>query len=315
LLQAVEQTILPPNFGNRLYQTCFLRSQDVSEYDTNDDKIPMEGDDDYTRVAKLEAFFDALSNCTRRGAKNTLKVLMACCQQHPAPAADTSTSTSTDNGFANAKTKTLIEPLEFVNIGYRVALASAFLSSTEHSKDEHQDVGRFLPDKDASEHPGLVALSNSLVDLATKRKQRKERSSTPTTEKVQLVDEHDIQEWAEHVAPLFASCLATFMHTIFFPDRPNPPSRTSFEYPELSGFDSTFFPQGNSPLLFSFGCMSSSLSGEVSKRKCIPILHHPLCVFPSHACCSFTVCILRLRMVCRSIDYKMPCLDTVDRPC
>ena len=268
LLQVVESKILPPGFGNRLYQSCFLRSQDVPAYDKNDGKTtPMEEDDDYNRTAKLEAFFDGFSNCTRRGTKNTLKVLMACCKQHPAPA-DDETSNMENGGFAystNGTKKTLIDPLEFVNIGYRVALASAFLKNTEESEDEHEDVGRFLPDENASAHPGLLSLANSLVDLATKRKQRRERSSTPSTEKVHLVDEHDVQEWAEHMAPLFASSLAKFMHTIFFPSRPYPPTRTSFDYPELSGFDSVFFSQGNSPLLFSFGCMSSALNGEVSK--------------------------------------------------
>lgn len=269
LLQAVEQKILPPNFGNRLYETCFLRPQDVSEYDSDSLEKAAAAvagsseEDEYTRLAKLEAFFEGLSNGTRRGAKKTLKVLMACCKQHPAPISETPPM---ENDFSygpsrSQSPKTVIDPLEFVNIGYRVALASAFLTATQNS-DEHQDIGAFLPNEDASQHPGLLALAGSLVDLATKRKQRNERSSTPNNEKKKLVDEHDVLEWAEHVAPLFASSLATFLHTIFFPDRPYPPTRTSFDYPTLEGFDSTFFTEGNSPLLFSFGCMSSSLNGE-----------------------------------------------------
>ena len=266
LLQAVEKTILPPGFGNRMYEQCFLRSNDPSEYSRDNVQKPPETVDEYTRMAKLEAFFEGLSNGTRRGGKKTLQVFLACCQPHPAPPEDNVTAATPDfaYGGANATPKTLIDPLEFVTMGYRVALASAFLSSTEHSKDEHQDLSRFLPDeKDDSAHVGLVALANSLVDLATKRRQRQQPASSDQ-EPLKLVEEEDVQEWAEHVAPLFASSLATFLHIVFFPNKPYPPTRTSFDYPDLSGFESAFFSQGNSPLLFSFGCMSSALSGEVS---------------------------------------------------
>jgi hypothetical protein len=288
-------------------------------------------------LAKLEAFYDGLSNCSRRGAKKTLKVLMDCCEQHPAPEEEPAT---TPNGYANNTTqqqhqqspqttkRTLIEPLELVNIGYRVALASAFLSATsKEDSDEHLDIGRFLPSiEDPQQQPGLVALANSLSAYATKRRLRMTRSLTPPNNDkvVELVDEEDVQEWAEQVAPLFASSLDTFTHMIFFPNRPYPPTRTSFDFPSLSHFESTFFPEGSSPLLFSFGCMTPALSGDVrnidrrrqnkdsAKRARFSLfltLFFPL----RNYIFSFTASTLPLRTACRSIDYKMPCWDMADR--
>jgi hypothetical protein len=60
---------------------------------------------------------------------------------------------------------------------------------------------------------------------------------------------------------MYGSILPTFLHLIFFPNKPTPPSRTSFEYPQLSQ-ESFVFGHGNSPQLFSFGCMSAALGGE-----------------------------------------------------
>jgi hypothetical protein len=268
LLQAAEQRILPPNFGNRLYQMAFLRKNSVSEYSDEKDSAPTEPDDDYTRLSKLEAFFDGLSNSTRRGGKKTLKVLMDCCEhQHPAE----ETNDPAENNLAYATTtssspKTLVEPLELVTIGYRVALASAFLQSTANTNDEHQDIGQFFPSEDLAEDPGLIALADSLADCATKRKQRTERSSTPNPEKVKFVGEEDVQEWGEHVAPLLASAMASFLHMVFFPKRAFPPTRSNFEYPDLSAFESSLFLRGNSPLLFSLACMSPALTGQVRTK-------------------------------------------------
>jgi hypothetical protein len=78
----------------------------------------------------------------------------------------------------------------------------------------------------------------------------------------QLVDENDIFEWAEQVGPMFGSILPSFLHVIFFPNKPTPPSRTSFDFPQISQ-ESSVFKFGSSPLLFSFGCMSPALGGEV----------------------------------------------------
>ena len=269
LLQAVEQKILPPNFGNRLYQTSFCKDG-VSEYDSYLDASssksrlpPAAADDEYTRLARLEHFFDGASNCGRRGAKEVLKVLVACCEPQSAPKSSSPDNTPFTNSNTASASATYIKPMELVNMGYRVALASAFLQATARADEDN--VAAFLPNEKDTSSPALLSLANSLVECATRRKQRLERSSTPNnnSEKVEVVELNDVLEWAEQVAPLFASSLATFTHNLFFPNRAYPPTRTSFEYPRLLT-ESTFFDHGSSPLLFSFGCMSSSLSGEVS---------------------------------------------------
>ena len=86
---------------------------------------------------------------------------------------------------------------------------------------------------------------------------------TPNPEPVKFVDEEDLYEWAEHVAPLLGSSLASFLHMIFFPRRAYPPTRSNFEYPDLNAFESSVFLRGNSPLLFSLACMSPALTGQV----------------------------------------------------
>lgn len=245
LLQAVEHKLLTPALGNRLYETAFLPPKAPSEYSSPTSSIV---EDAYTQRVKLEAFFDGLSNCSRRGNQKSLKVLFDCCQPH-------SSSTTTE---------VLVDPVELVTIGYRVGLASGFLSAAQSAEE---DVSRFFLDNDGDENTttndaGLAALAESLKEYAAKRKQRLNNSTPP--EPIPFVSEADVQEWAEQVAPMFGSALATLTHMLFFPGWPYPPTRTSFDYPNLAEFTSTFVSKGSSSLLFSFGCMSPSLGGEVS---------------------------------------------------
>jgi hypothetical protein len=343
LLEGVEQKILPPDFGNALYRTCFLRSSpphnDVSEYDVKSPGGPLVAPhvvDELDRRARLETFFEGLSNCTRRGSTAAVKCMIRCCKQYPpldaregstaavdaaaaaappdghleptfayddhrggGPSASSSSTATTTPSEVN----TLIDPMELVNMGYRVSLAAAFLKATtttstansmdrdNNNKEQHEtedeleeeedevDVGRFLPPSDDPETIAcLQVLANSLSTLAAQRRQRMTRGMTTTTppppatgtttatttqqQQQNLVDEGDVLEWAEQVAPMFGSILPTFLHLIFFPRQPVPPSRTTFDYPHISQ-ESTIFPHGSSPLLFAFGCMSPALGGEV----------------------------------------------------
>ena len=265
LLQAVEQKILPAKFGNTLYQRAFLPSSEASGYDgvsqqppPSTSKIP---DDEYSRMARLDAFFDGVSNCSRRGTKDVLKILIHCCTPQPAPSSSEDEPASPFETPSHKKTL-FIDPMELVTIGYRVALAAAFLQATA---ENDEDVARFLPkdDVDDNNNPALQALSESLIESATRRRQREMRSSVPPSaeNKLRVVEEADVQEWVENVATLFPSALASLMHAIFFPDKPLPRTRTNFEFPQLLS-ESSFFHTGSSPLLFSFACMSSALSGE-----------------------------------------------------
>ncbi len=247
LLQAVEHKLLPPNLGNRLYETAFVTSKEQSEYNHGDKH---QEDPDTQSMVKVEAFFEGLAQCSRRGNAKALKVLFECCQPQ-----------TTDESSAS---KLMVDPLEFVNIGYRVGLASGFLSAA--GKEGSEDVGQFFPDDGEKEGGnrdsslGLKALAESLVAFCHRKKQRLDPDAPPP----KFVCEEEVQEWAEQVAPMLGSGLATLTHMLFFPERPYPPTRTNFDYPTLAEFTSTVVSKGNSSLLFSYACMSPSLGGEVS---------------------------------------------------
>jgi hypothetical protein len=292
LLKALEQTILPAGFGNVLYQKIFLRDSDPSLYDENDGgaaaSLPV---DEFTRRDRMEKFFEGLSDGTRRGSKLAVKCMIQCCQTKDPPPENASQAGAPPpfvpfNDFAygdggnvsGSNKKQYISPMEFVTLGYRVGLAAAFLRATtlpkqksgdddDEEEDVEPDVSHFIPpsfDETTENNPGLQALANSLAEIPLKRRQRETRSFEPYTEDdllKQVVSEDDILEWAEQVGPMYGSILPTFLHLIFFPNKPTPPSRTSFEYPQLSQ-ESFVFGHGNSPQLFSFGCMSAALGGE-----------------------------------------------------
>lgn len=67
--------------------------------------------------------------------------------------------------------------------------------------------------------------------------------------------------WVEANVPCLAATLETFIHYIFFPDKPYPPSRLEFLFPFLRGQYSAFFQSESSPMLFTFCAMSPSLGG------------------------------------------------------
>jgi hypothetical protein len=110
----------------------------------------------------------------------------------------------------------------------------------------------------------IKAFAQSLGMVATKRKQRLMMTipSTATTEPSAFVEEEDVYEWAEYVAPMFALTLSTLMHWIVFPTTNVPSERTMFEYP-LALQESVVFETPSSSLLFTFGCLSPALGGEV----------------------------------------------------
>mmetsp|Transcript_30861 Transcript_30861/g.64742 ORF Transcript_30861/g.64742 Transcript_30861/m.64742 type:complete len:644 (-) Transcript_30861:1119-3050(-) len=294
LLEAVERKILPPGFGNRLYRTSFLGPLESSVYDDDDEETkrtnarsPPGEDDEYTRTAKLEKFFEGFSNGTRRDRRTVTSCLIGCCTRHPPPEAEETEAPggspfgagdfayggggAYSNGDGESKSKQIFyDPMELVDLGYRLCLAAAFLKEATGGEagggndDDDRDLGRFLPPGDPGSDdpaPGLKALANSLASLATRRKQRRIRSTKPSTALAELVGEDDVFEWVEQVAPMYGSILPTFLHCVFFPNKAAPPTRSTFDYPRISQ-ESTVFSTNSSPLLFSFGCMSPALGGE-----------------------------------------------------
>jgi hypothetical protein len=266
LIQIVEAKLLPPNFGNRLYEVAFLAAGDASPYadavdadadvdanvNANSSHTETSAVDAYTRRARLETFFEGLSNSGRRGTKAAVTVMFDICQKATAP------STDSDNNPRR------IQVTELVDMGYRIALATAFLQAAD--KDDRDVAGYLDCADDTTLDETLSALANSIVERG---RRRIERSTPPSSNAAAndpylnqgLVELQDILEWTDAVAPVFASILPTFTFQIFFPGRPTPPSRTAFDFPRILS-ESTFFSAPSSPLLFTFGCLSSALDGS-----------------------------------------------------
>jgi hypothetical protein len=263
LLQAVEQNILPPNFGNRLYETAFLVAGDASLYASCETKSTTgpEVTDAYTHRARLERFFQGLSDSGRRGTKAAMTVLFGVCQAVQVE------SVATSN---NVKTTTIrtrrVRATEFVDMGYRLALATAFLQAAD-TPDGSADMAAFLKFALVANDATLQALASSIVEWGKRRLERAALGLATSKEDEDpnlqqgFVELEDILEWASEVAPVFASILPTFTFHIFFPGRSNPPSRTAFDFPRILS-KSIFFEAPTSPLLFTFGCLSSSLNGS-----------------------------------------------------
>lgn len=168
----------------------------------------------------------------------------------------------------------MIHANELVQLGYRIALSAAFLASANKSSEEQEeqdnDMARFLPAQDALNQQQLHSLAKSIVEHAKTRRTRSGLSPLPLPTSpeelyVSHVSHDHVKNWVDEEAPLFAATLSTFVHRIFNPGQPYPPSRTEFVYPVIPT-ESAFFDAGSSTLLFVFACLSPALSGPVSNK-------------------------------------------------
>jgi hypothetical protein len=261
LIGVLEAKVLPEGFGNRLYKAAFLKRGEASVYDNDNDNDTTDTTsnavDEYTRITRLEAFFDGVSNCGLRGTQQAVKVLVSCCQAN---------STIADEPMINAN--------ELVQLGYRIALSGAFLASANKSSEEQEehdnDMARFLPAEDTLNQHQLQSFAKSIEEHAKVRRTRSGLPPLPSTNSPEelYVSYDDIKNWVDDEAPLFAATLSTFIYRIFNPGQPYPPSRTEFVYPVIPT-ESAFFEAGSSTLLFVFACLSPALSGHVSIKVCI----------------------------------------------
>ncbi len=150
----------------------------------------------------------------------------------------------------------------------------------EDEEEEEEEEEMIVPMFDPSSFYPMDtggALAQSLADYATKSSQQGpnasyfEYTTTPssTTENNSnsgnddptMVTLDTFLTWAETTLPCLSSTMETFLHRIFFPDKPYPPSRTQFLYPNLRRKHSAFFPSPNDIKLFTLASMSSSLGG------------------------------------------------------
>lgn len=316
----MEEKLLPTGFGNRWYEVAFRPTYGSSFSSTNAFHDPNDHNDNDDRN-KLEAFFNGLSNCSRRGNDKALRVLFDCCQgmitdgrgggdpsstpvggQPSPPPPPTMTDFAygsnpspftSHQSLSSSSDQKIIDPMELVNIAYRVGLAAKFLSkpptttttTTDECKDddeqENTENGTNLPPDqpttttvgseedqyvsvlvDRETEAGLKAMASSLIEYCNRRKQRIYHVVQPETTHVNW---EEVKEWADHSMPMLGAALATFTHQLFFPNIPPPPTRTSFDFPTFGDFTSTLISNPSSSLLFNLACMSPSLGGEVRR--------------------------------------------------
>jgi hypothetical protein len=280
----VEQDILPAGFGRRLEQTAFLRPGDPPRETAA--PVPRSIVSEEVQQEQLERFFEGASNaCGRRGTRSALTILFQCCARNEEGGYACESRSGINRHTCRAHAG------EVLHLGYALALATAYLApnekevSDDNEKDEDEDQQElepviesvnpqdFLPQfgdsNDTINNPKLHALSKSLVEFSKGRDGLTSpyQSSHDTSNKAgdinsDLVLLDVFLEWAESVAPLISATLSTFMHYILFPDVPHSPTRTSFFFPSLRNQASAFFNAPNSPLLFTFACMSNSLGGK-----------------------------------------------------
>lgn len=267
----VLERILPVNFERRFYRSNFLLPDDevCLYYDAdpnNDESITAAAklaafqatgrSNEGLRQRRLEAFFEGLSNSTRRGSKAAILTLFQSCKRDPS---DVSVSAR-----------------ELIESGYRLALAVEYLrmaQTDDPSRDEYLAPEPAILQQDTT----LQAFSRSIVEICHCRKRRLDPLFEPTGYSEKCADSdpenfgdddgpsdqveiQDILEWSDAVAPLFASILPAFFHRILFPNKTYRPTYTAFEFPRNDS-TSSFFRQPNSSLLFTVGCWSSSLTG------------------------------------------------------
>lgn len=248
LMTVVESKILPEGFSSRLEEAAFLRLQEFKE--------AVDKQDEYTRVVRLEKFFDGVASGGRRSGRVALGTLFQCFVDGPTRIeSDSSHLVHRDGNEIMAHASTVLDA------AFRLSLAVAFLRANEN-------MGDFIPSPDASNNKVMEALCHSLMEHVKRKKIRDSpNGSLEDADEADLqnglVSKMDFIDWSELNAPLLSSTLPSLMHEVFFPDRPYPPSRTPFVFPRIAA-ESAFFNHPASPLLFSFATLSSSLGGAVS---------------------------------------------------
>eukprot|EP00568_Trieres_chinensis_P007851 CAMPEP_0183301814 /NCGR_PEP_ID=MMETSP0160_2-20130417/7815_1 /TAXON_ID=2839 ORGANISM="Odontella Sinensis, Strain Grunow 1884" /NCGR_SAMPLE_ID=MMETSP0160_2 /ASSEMBLY_ACC=CAM_ASM_000250 /LENGTH=632 /DNA_ID=CAMNT_0025464501 /DNA_START=39 /DNA_END=1937 /DNA_ORIENTATION=- len=284
LLEVAEGRILPSGFGRRLERSTFLFSQDLSNYSdsavTESPGTPDEHDAEEFAFKRLEKFLEGASDCSRRGARPALTVLFKCCvrnskggytaddEKHCSGAA-----MDTSGAYGQVRNENMsASAVEVLDMAYGLSLAACFLAkAAELESLKELDPADFIPEDVGT------SLGQSLLAFSAKKKGNRigaecfsntvglasgSTNSANVHGECELVSLDVFLEWAENTAPCLSACLSTFMHHILFPDRPYPPSRTPFLFPDLKGQSSAFFHRPASSLLFSLASMSLSLGGS-----------------------------------------------------
>lgn len=259
LLEVVESQFLPENWGLRLYRTAFCRNagDDAFGYSENH-QSRMEATavtDEFTRKSRLEAFCEGLSNAGRRGSKQSLSVLFNSCR------GDSESQQDGRNQYCKA--------VDLAMLAFKLALVTAFLKAANAPEEDAVDMSDYIPSlQDDLAHVNLLA--ESMLQRAQDRRNNQQyaipahpSASDESAVPPECISMDELAHWCDTTAPVFASILPTFIHHVFFPNQPFPPTRTAFDFPRLcANQDSSFFPSPRSPQLFVMACLSPSLNGS-----------------------------------------------------
>ena len=241
LLDKVERDILPSEFREKL--GSLLKLQAMS-------RRILEKVDEISRREKLETYMEALANCCgRRGSRAALGTLFQLC------ALDSTVYNSKD--LTDVHGHEIKAPVaEVLNLAFRLALGIEIL----------------LGEMKAQNHsfPKLESLASSCVNYVREHRLRRSVNISVDTDDIDLENgccsKMDFIEWTEATIPMLASILPSFQHVIIFPDQAPSPTIQSFQFPKLSETSSLWDDDVLAPVLFSFGCMSKSLGGEVRAK-------------------------------------------------
>lgn len=312
LMKVLEEQILPSKFGDTLQRVAFTAPQHQQGQDQDQDheqEMEME-------MNELDAFLNGAAECSRRGSRKALEVMFNCCRASAATHYDASEAEARAEDLLNLAyrlglaSSLLTAAFALYDDATRHDIhndqpdnSNSTTTPKDHQLDLHEllrfcKTSSFLP-----QDVGVKNLERSLLDYAAKMQTNNQYDSaataaqpsfvaTPTYATSTTSDNHhpkqtvSLQEfiqWSESTAPCLSACLETFLHYVLFPDRPYPPSRTEFVFPNLKGQHSAFFnslppPSAlssasannsqeevgtrSSPLLFALAAMSPSLGGS-----------------------------------------------------
>jgi hypothetical protein len=273
-MRQIEEQLLPRHFSQMLYSTsfCILAKNSNNVHSINPGPV-----DEFTRMARMERFFEGLSNCTRRGSKAVLTTLFdALLYSSMQPSSPTATKSNEKEETNHTSSNQRVCAVQFVELGYRLALATAYLKQRQASPtptEKEVDIHDFLPQ---NHEVAMSAMAHSIVEKGRRRRQRSGMPGVLSTEcpylEQKLVELEDILEWSESVAPVFACILPTLFHHVIFPKTPFPSgSRTEFAIPTI--FETSLFFQQHGqdspsnvvcnffcPRLFTVACWTPTLT-------------------------------------------------------
>lgn len=245
LLGQVERDILPAEFTERLGRLLHLipATRNHSEWE----KL-----DDWSRRAKMEAYLEVLANCCgRRGLRAALGTLFQLGVPDRAIAVHNSKDLTDVNGH-----EIKAPVVEVLDLAYRMALATEIWRGEMSLQSCDDSCSK------------LEYLASSCIDYVREQRLRRSVDTSIGIDDADLdrgwCSKMDFIEWTEATLPMVAYVLPSFQHMILFPDRPAPPPTIQeFHFPKLSEASSFWNDDAPLPVLFSFGCMSKSLGGEV----------------------------------------------------